>query len=333
MVTRGYNLRRLETREQGIALITTLLVVALIVACVVQFNRAAIADVEISKNFSDEKKGLYLAISAVNVIKDFLRLEGLYGKGDSFLDEWAKSESYFASTANLLEEGKITGLIVDESGKINVNNLLGENGQFNEVQKAFWERLLKQPVFGLSDDQVNIIVHGVKDWLDPDEEVTGVYGAESNAYRSRGYQCRNGPFLTVEELLLINGITPEIFYGDGRREGIGKYFTVFGGGQININTAPLPVLMALSHEMTEDIAMNMDKFRRDEANKWALGKKIWYRRVWPYANPLPEGALTDTSGAFSVYIRATLRDSVKEVRAIIAKGEDSATSLIFWQEM
>ena len=81
-------MRHLRKRE-GIALIMTLLVVALIVAVVVQFNRTAIADIEISKNFSDEKKTLYLAISAVNVIQDFLRLEGLSGKGDSFLDEWA----------------------------------------------------------------------------------------------------------------------------------------------------------------------------------------------------------------------------------------------------
>jgi general secretion pathway protein K len=320
-------------QNKGIALITTLLVVALIVAVVVQFNRIAIADVEISKNFSDEKKTLYLTISAVNMIKDFLRLEGLYGKGDSLLDEWAKSESYFASTANFLEEGEIEGLILDESGKININSLIEEKGQFNEVQKGFWEKLLKQRNFGLTDDQVNTIVYGVKDWLDPDEEVTGVYGAENTAYRSKGYQCKNGPLQSVEELLLINGVTPEIFYGSERREGICNYFTVFGHNGININTAPFPILMALSPEMTEDIARNMDKFRRDDANKWALGTKTWYRKVWPYSNPLPEKALTETSSAFSVYIRATLHGSVKEVKAVIAKASDSATSLIYWQEM
>jgi general secretion pathway protein K len=319
--------------KKGIALITTLLVVALIVAVVVQFNRTAVADVEITKNFSDEKKALYLAISAVNMVKDFLRLEGLYGKGDSLLDEWAKSERYFASAGNLLEEGKLEGLILDESGKINVNSLIGQDGQFDEVQKGFWERLLKQPIFALTDDQVNTILYGVKDWLDLDEEITGVYGAESLAYRSRGYGCKNGPLDSIEELLLVNGITPDIFYGDGRRQGLRNYFTVYGGGAININTAPIPVLMALSPEMTEDIAMDMDKFRRDEANKAALGKKLWYRRVWPYANPLPEKSLTDTSNAFSVYIRATLQDSVKEVKAVIAKSSDSGTSLVYWQEM
>jgi general secretion pathway protein K len=267
------------------------------------------------------------------VIKDFLRLEGLYGKGDSFLDEWAKSESYFASTSAFLEEGKIAGLIQDESGKININSLVGENGQFEEVQKAFWERLLKNPIFGLNDDQVNTIVHGVKDWLDGDEEVTGVHGAESIAYRSKGYRCKNGPFLSVEELMLVHGVTPEIFYGDGRREGISNYFTVFGGGEININTAPIPILMALSHEMTEDIATNLDKFRWDDANRWALATKFWYRRVWPYANPLPEKAITATSSAFSVHIKATLHESMKEVKVVIAKGSDSATSIVHWQEM
>lgn len=328
----GFSIKHLRRRE-GIALITTLLVVALIVSVVVQFNRTAIADVEIAKNFSDEKKTLYLAISAVNVIKDFLRLEGLYGKGDSLLDEWAKSESYFASTSQFLEEGKIEGFIQDESGKISVNSLVLEDGQFDEVQRAVWERLLKNPVFDLTDDQVNTIVHGVKDWLDRDEEITGVYGAESIAYRSRGYRCKNGLLDSLEELLLVNGMTREIFYGDARREGIRHYFTVFGGGAININTAPLPVLMTLSPEMTEEIALNMDKFRRDEANKWALTSKLWYRRVWPYATPLPEKAITETSSAFSVHMRATLHESAKEVKAVIAKGSSSETSLVHWEEM
>ena len=172
----------------------------------------------------------------------------------------------------------------------------------------------------------------MKDWIDEDSEVTGIYGAEDTAYQQRGYHCKNGPLNTIEEMLLINGITKEIFYGTDRKEGIRPYFTVFGG-QININTAPLPILMALADEMTEDLAEEMDKFRRDEANRWALADKNWYKRIWPYGNPLPEKAMTVTSSAFSVFMKATLRDSVKEIHAVISRPAESPASIIYWQEM
>jgi general secretion pathway protein K len=323
-------------RKEGIALITTLMIVALVVAVVVEFNRTAVAEIEVSKNFSDEKKITYLAISGVNAVKDLLMLEGMYSKGDTLLEEWAKSRAYFDSASAALQEGRLAGVIHDECSKINVNSLLGENGEFNETQRLLWDRLLKQPQFGLTNDQVNAIIHGVKDWIDKDDEVTGIFGAEDTIYRGRGYLCKNGPLQTLEEMLLINGMTKEVFYGEGRREGIHSYFTVFGGAEININTAPVPILMSLSEEMTEDIALEMDKFRRDEANRWALADKNWYKRVWPYGTALPEKAMTVSSSRFSVNMKVTLRESVKEIKAVISRpsgsAADSAAFIIFWQE-
>jgi general secretion pathway protein K len=320
-------------KTDGIALITTLMVVALVVTVVVEFSRITVTDTEISKNFSDDRKSLYLAISGVNVIKDFLRLEGLYTKDDNLLEEWANSKTSFESASALLEEGRLEGVIVDECSKIQVNSLLGKGGQFDEVQRAIWERLLKQPIFGLTDEQVNTIIHGVKDWIDPDDEVSGIYGAEDTAYRQKGYRCKNSPLDTIEELLLINGVTKEIYYGDRQREGIHSYFSVHGGPEININTASLPVLKALHNEMTEDIALEMDKFRRDKANRWALTNKLWYRSVWPFGTPLPEKVITESSNAFSVDIKATIQATEKEIRAVIARSDDSVTSVIYWQEL
>jgi general secretion pathway protein K len=326
-------LRMYLRRREGIALITTMMIVALVVAVVVEFNRATIAEIEVSKNFSDEKKITYIAISGVSGIKDLLMIEGMYSKVDSLLEDWAKSKTYFESATMALDEGKLEGTIWDEESKINVNHLVSEKGLFDEVQKKLWERLLKQPRFGLTADQVNTIIHGVKDWIDQDSEVTGIYGAEDTAYLQRGYRCKNGPLNTIEELLLISGITKEIFYGTERREGIQPYFTVFGSGQININTAPLPILLALADEMTEDIAGEMDKFRRDESNRWALVNKNWYKRVWPYGSPLPEKSMTVTSTAFSVFLKATLRDSIKEIHAVISRPSETLASISYWQEL
>ena len=319
-------------RKEGVALVTTLAIIALLVAVVVEFNRIAIADIDVSRNFGDEKKILFITISGVNAIRELLRLDGLYSKGDTLLEGWAKSRPYFDSASSILDDGMVQGEIVDENGKIDVNSLINEKGGFDELQKGIWERLLSQSQFGLTEDEVNTIIYGVKDWIDKDDEITGVYGAEDSYYIEKGYHCKNKVLNTLEEMLLIKGVTEEIFYGNQDKGGIQSYFTVFGGREININTVPLPVLMALSNNITEEIAMELDKFRRDDANKPLLTDKSWYKRIWPFENPLPEKILTTSSGFFTVHIRGTLGGGVKEIKTVISRSKD-AINVVYWQEM
>src|SRR5438270_1691297 len=69
------------------------------------------------------------------------------------------------------------------------------------------------------------------------------------------YQLANDNFSSINELLLVKGITPELFWGkyevkrDGtaeRRLGLVDCLTVHSGSStVNINYAPLPVLLAL----------------------------------------------------------------------------------------
>jgi len=323
--------KRLSKRE-GIALIIALLVVALLVTVIVEFNRIAVADIDISKNFGDEKKILFIMISGVNALKELLRLDGLYSKGDTLLEAWAKSSQYFASTGSILEEGRFEGDVVDEDGKINVNSLVNEEGKFDETHRAIWERLLTQPRFGLTEEEVNTIICGVKDWIDADDEITGIYGAEDSFYLRKGYHSKNSKIDTLEEMLQINGVTKDIFYGNQYKNGIRDYFTVYGGQSININTAPIPVLMALSEDMTEEIAGEMDLFRRDETNRMLLINKLWYRKVWPFENRLPEHLITTSSNHFTVYMRGTLRESRKEIKAVLLRS-DADIGLVYWQEM
>ena len=60
------------------------------------------------------------------------------------------------------------------------------------------------------------------------------------------YKAKNGPFDTVEELLLVKGVTPTMLYGDGKKKGIINYLTVSSNSNtINVNAAPKEVLMAV----------------------------------------------------------------------------------------
>jgi general secretion pathway protein K len=318
--------------KDGVALITTLLVLGLLVASVVEFNRTAITDIEVSNRFGDDEKLLYLAISGVNAGKELLYRDGLYTQNDTLLEEWAKTRDFSDYTGLTAGEGKMELEITDENGKIDVNSLLDDKGQFDQTQKGILERLLRQPRFGLSEEEVNTIIFSLKDWMDKDDEISGIYGAEDSFYRERGYHCKNGPLDTSEELLLVRGVTEEIFYGNSKRDGIRNYLTVHGSYQININTAPIPVLMALSQDMSEDLAMQMDSYRRDESKEAELTSIMWYKKIWPYGNPLPEAYLTTSSHSFSIHLKAMLGESVKEVQAIVSRSNNQA-DITYWQEM
>jgi type II secretory pathway component PulK len=93
-------------------------------------------------------------------------------------------------------------------------------------------------------------------------------GAEDDYYLSRPtpYRAKNADFETVDELLLVKGMTPDILYGNiaGRqrlaeledqqpwerdikaneRLGVAQHLSLQSGGRVNVNTASAEVLMA-----------------------------------------------------------------------------------------
>ncbi len=321
---------RKDRGRRGVALITTLLITALLVAVVVEFNRIAIADISITGNHLEEKRLFYTAVSGVEAVEGLLLMDAVHGSGDTLLDEWNKGDQYFRAASSIVEEGEFSGEIVDEERKIPVNGLVDREGKLDPAREGIWRRLLMQPVFGLTEVDVSRIIHGVKDWIDPDDEITGLFGAEDSSYRREGIRCRNGPMESLEEMLLIKGMNPEIFYGDRRREGIRDYFTVYGGS-VNINTAPVPVLMALSDLMSRGIAEEMDEFRREAGNRTLLREETWYRRFWPYERLLPESILGASSAHFRIRIKARVGKTAKEAEAVIKRSERES-GIIYWRE-
>lgn len=101
--------------------------------------------------------------------------------------------------------------VTDEAGKLNVNALL----QIDPSGKILHDALMKLP------NMTEEIADAIVDWIDPDDEPR-TNGAENSYYMglTPGYRCKNGPLDTIEELLLIRGITPELLFGsDMNRNG------------------------------------------------------------------------------------------------------------------
>jgi general secretion pathway protein K len=136
------------------------------------------------------------------------------------------------------DDGYYTVSIVDESGKININTL-------TDASAIILKNLLTNS--GVGAAEADIIVDSILDWKDADD-LTRLNGAESDYYMSlpNPYKAKNANFDTLEELLLVRGITSEILYGSDKKKGIVDFLTVNSmGGGINVNAAPKEVLMAV----------------------------------------------------------------------------------------
>ena len=66
---------------------------------------------------------------------------------------------------------------------------------------------------GMTDD----VADNILDWIDADDTARP-NGVESQYYGQLNppYQPRNGPPTSIEELLLVKGVTPELLFGRGR---------------------------------------------------------------------------------------------------------------------
>ncbi|HKN18161.1 MAG TPA: hypothetical protein VJW95_00080, partial [Dissulfurispiraceae bacterium] len=117
---------------------------------------------------------------------------------------------------------------------------------------------------GVTEDAVDTIVDSVMDWKDP-SGLTRLHGAGNDYYMSLPipYNVKGGDFDTLEELLLVKGVTPALLYGDGSQHGIIDFLTVNGMPTINLNYAPKEVLMTIPG-MPSDTADNIILFRKDQ---------------------------------------------------------------------
>lgn len=130
-----------------------------------------------------------------------------------------------------LADGKFSIDILDEERKININK-----ADMEIIKHLF------QIVLDLDEMDAQNIAASIVDWRDADSELSTPLGsAEDRYYKglSQPYESKDADFELLQEALLVNGVTEDIF------DSIKDFITVYGDGKVNINTAPRQVLLAL----------------------------------------------------------------------------------------
>ncbi|BBB32975.1 general secretion pathway protein K [Thermotomaculum hydrothermale] len=89
-----------------------------------------------------------------------------------------------------------------------------------------------------SEEDAVAIISSIQDWQDADN-LENLHGAEDSYYTSLDYPyyTKNKPIENLKELLLIKGITPEMYYGTDNYPGLKNIFTLYDtGSKADINT-------------------------------------------------------------------------------------------------
>ena len=134
--------------------------------------------------------------------------------------------------------------VVDEESKININT----------ADKLILQRIIMQ-VLPLDDNAAEKIAEAIYDWRQlGDSEAKGFSSDDYYSNLKFPYPKKSLPFELPDELLLVNGID------QSKYEVLKNYVTVYGAGQVNVNTASKQVLMALG--LDEAIVDKLLNFRR-----------------------------------------------------------------------
>jgi general secretion pathway protein K len=336
---------RILKNNRGMALLITILVISLLLVMTLRFNTAIRANLTSASNLQHNIALDYMARSAFNAARAALAVDAAESGYDTLHEDWANlavASEYFSY---FFSQGQGSMNIIDHSGKLQINSLLTntdangvvieqEGKAVNEEQKQMWINFLSSEEFGLAEGEPANIVEAIIDWIDADDEPTGFGGAESSYYQGlpTPYLPRNGPMEFVEELLLVKGISRELFYGTDEKPGIVNLVTPYGkDGKININTADPLVLGALSEQMEPDMVDAMLSYREDPDND--LGSPEWYRSApgFPGDVVIPPKFLTTSSSYFEITTEVVLEKMRRKVDGLILRGPGSKTKLVFWK--
>ena len=331
--------------NRGMALLMTILIISLLLVMTLRFNTSIRASLTSASNLQNSIAVDHMARSVFNAARAILAADAEESDFDTLHENWANLEAASHYFSYFFNQGQGGINITDHSGRLQINRLLGANAgendtandnawSVNENQKKLWVNLLSAEEFGLVEDEPLQIVEAIIDWIDEDDEPLGFGGAENSYYQGLDtpYTPRNAPMEFVEELLLVKGITYELYYGTDEAPGISSLVTPHGrDGKININTADPMVLGALSELMDQGMIDAMLTYRDDEDND--LRNPEWYKSApgFPGDVVIPPQIITTSSTFFEISAEVVKEKMKRKVRGLVARGPGSKTELVYWK--
>lgn len=243
-------------RQSGVALLISLVVIAAAMVIATGLLWASHIEVHRTRGLLFSDQAALFAIGAEDWARDVLLTDLKESQIDSLDEIWALTlppmPVQLGDNANA---GNVTGRIEDMQGRLNVNNLVGDNGERQESWYAAMQKLFV--TLELDPTLVDILV----DWIDPDVEVSFPDGAEDDAYTARepSYRSANQYITDVSELLALERMDRAVYLTL-----VPHLAALPPGTPVNVNTASAEVLTSLAPAVTSFDAEAILEARIDE---------------------------------------------------------------------
>lgn len=261
--TQGPKLASDFKRQTGVALITAVLIVALITVAATAMATRQMLDIRRTENIMHSEQAYAYALAAESlagrVLVDFDQDKNV----DYLGEDWAKA----GMIPIPMRGGSVTVSISDASGSFPINNLVDEGGARRD---PFYNALHKLIDTVLADSFAPELPAAIMDWVDPNLDLTAG-GAEDLDYLNKkpfAYRAANQPISSVSELRLVSGMLPDDYIKLVPRDGRPAFINALPiESTININTAPKEVIMSLHEKIDTQIADEIIATREEKVAK------------------------------------------------------------------
>ncbi len=222
-----------HNKQQGVALITVMLIVAMCVVIATQMTGRLQMQMQRSTNISFNQQAYWYAMGAEAFTKRVLITAFKEEEEVTHLGQiWAQGETTYP-----VDFGEISGEITDLQSCLNLNALrapLGNNnagsgsgsdsksGEANNnanlKNKKVPARLALETIIinlqleGISQFEAESMADALTDWLDEDGRISSAGGAEDDDYASREfpYLAANNHLASINELRIVEHFTPAV---------------------------------------------------------------------------------------------------------------------------
>jgi len=353
--------------ESGIALIIVLIMIVVFGILAGRFAYNMKVETTLARHASFSSELDWAGRSGIEMAKWILAEEskGQGGSFDSLKNYWAGGP------------GSSNGPCAELVFPIPIGNAQIDRPKIIDLERKFNinladEVILRQAMTLITADAADsaTIVNSILDWRDPDRD-THPGGTESKDYETLDppYYAKDGPFDDLTELLMVRGVTPNMFWGanaagrvqqvfnrplTGRRSafdeptyavGMVDLFTPVSGRLININTASATVLQlipAIDANFAQALIsgpLGRNGFDQTEGTEDDAPFRSVQEvsRVLGGANPQVLGDLTryftTRSLVFEVHVTATAGNSHREYVALLRRNgpKDIQTLNLYWK--
>ena len=352
--------------SRGVALIVVMIAIAVFTALAGALAFSMKVETRLAMNADNEQQLLWLGRSGVEYARWILAQEAsLAGQPyDSLNQIWAGGPGAMSETNSVLAgislddfpigDGTVSLRIVDLERKANINT----------ANAAVLQQALT--VMGVNADDISVVSDSIQDWRSP-ATAPRVAGAQSDYYQSLTppYYAKNAPIDDLSELLLVKGVTPEMYWGGGSsnspappqrpRLGLGTapgeipsypfglvdVFTAVSSGRLNINTADenaLQLIPGVDASIATAIIQQragpdgVDGTEDDTPFQNAAGA-LQSAGLNPADAGRAGNLLTTRSSTFEVHVTARIGGATREFKAIILRltGNDVRVVGFYWK--